>query len=107
MKDMKKHEMSDNDLENAAGGKAYGYGTNFYLTVQTAQSYLPLLEKPEKNSANELAKLYTGDQVEPVMPYVTTYLYVFDMKTGQYGYVEGNSLIDPRTGKKGMAISGF
>ena len=48
MKDMKKHEMSDNDLENAAGGKAYGYGTNFYLTVQTAQSYLPLLEKPEK-----------------------------------------------------------
>lgn len=107
MEDMKKHEMSDNDLENAAGGKAYGYGTNFYLTVQTTQSYLPLLEKPEKNSANELAKLYTGDQVEPVMPYDTTYLYVFDMKTGQYGYVEGNSLIDPRTGKKGMATFGF
>ena len=107
MEDMKKHAMSDNDPENAAGGKAYGYGTNFYLTVQTAQSYLPLLEKPEKNSANELAKLYTGDQVEPVMPYDTTYLYAFDMKTGQYGYVEGNSLIDPRTGKKGMATFGF
>ena len=96
MEDMKKHEISEKDLENAAGGKAYGYGTNFYLTVQTAQSYLPLLEKPD-----------TGDQVEPVMPYDTTYLYVFDMKTGQYGYVEGNSLIDPRTGKKGMATFGF
>ena len=41
------------------------------------------------------------------MPYDATYLYVFDMKTGQYGYVEGNSLVDPRTGKKGMATFGF
>jgi hypothetical protein len=48
-----------------------------------------------------------GDQVELVMPYDATYLYVFDMKTGQYGYVEGNSLVDPRTGKKGMATFGF
>ena len=99
----KRFEMMDDDLENIAGGRTYGYGTNFYMTVQTNQSYLPLLATPEKNSANELSKLYTGDQVELVMPYDTTYLYVFDMKTGQYGYVEGNSLVDPRTGKKGMA----
>ena len=95
----KRFEMMDDDLENIAGGRTYGYGTNFYMTVQTNQSYLPLLATPEKNSANELSKLYTGDQVELVMPYDTTYLYVFDMKTGQYGYVEGNSLVDPRTGK--------
>ena len=103
----KRFEMTDDDLENIAGGRTYGYGTNFYMTVQTNQSYLPLLATPEKNSANELSKLYTGDQVELVMPYDTTYLYVFDMKTGQYGYVEGNSLVDPRTGKKGMATFGF
>jgi hypothetical protein len=103
----KRFEMMDDDLENIAGGRTYGYGTNFYMTVQTNQSYLPLLGSPEKNGANELSKLYTGDQVELVMPYDTTYLYVFDIKTGQYGYVEGNGLVDPRTGKKGMATFGF
>ena len=61
----KRFEMMDDDLENIAGGRTYGYGTNFYMTVQTNQSYLPLLGSP------------------------------------------GNSLVDPRTGKKGMATFGF
>ena len=34
----KRFEMMDDDLENIAGGRTYGYGTNFYMTVQTNQS---------------------------------------------------------------------
>ena len=28
----KRFEMMDDDLENIAGGRTYGYGTNFYMT---------------------------------------------------------------------------
>ena len=42
----KRFEIMDDDLENIAGGRTYGYGTNFYMTVQTNQSYLPLMSSP-------------------------------------------------------------
>ncbi len=74
MTDNKNFEMNDQELEKAAGGE-YGYAGG----------------------------VYTGDQIEFIRPYNDTYVYVFDPKTGQYGYTNCNYLVDPRTGRRGVA----
>ena len=51
----------------------------------------------------QFVSLYTGDQIEFIRPYNDTYVYVFDPKTGQYGYTNCNYLVDPRTGRRGVA----
>ena len=88
------NELSLDELEHIAGGGAYGNGTNIYMTVHTKGGGIPLLAAPDRSGADELAKLYTGDKVELVRPYDAEFMYVFDIKTGQYGYVEGNCLVE-------------
>ena len=108
MTDNKNFEMNDQELEKAAGGE-YGYagGAGYYMTVQVEKNYLALRSEPEYRYENEIAKLYTGDQIEFIRPYNDTYVYVFDPKTGQYGYTNCNYLVDPRTGRRGVAYPGI
>ena len=106
MEDRKKFEMNEQELETAAGGTETNsllHGTGYYMTVQVEKNYLALRSEPEYRYENEIAKLYTGDQVEFIRPYNDTYIYVFDPKTGQYGYTNCNYLVDPRTGRRGVA----
>lgn len=106
MEDRKKFEMNEQELETAAGGTETNsllHGTGYYMTVQVEKNYLALRSEPEYRYENEIAKLYTGDQVEFIRPYNDTYVYVFDPKTGQYGYTNCNYLVDPRTGRRGVA----
>ena len=104
MTDNKNFEMNDQELEKAAGGE-YGYagGAGYYMTVQVEKNYLALRTYPEYNDSNEIARLYTGDQVEFVRRCDSTYVYVYDPKTGQYGYTNCNYLIDPQTGRRGVS----
>ena len=106
MEDRKKFEMNEQELETAAGGTETNsllHGTGYYMTVQVEKNYLALRSEPEYRYENEIAKLYTGDQIEFIRPYNDTYVYVFDPKTGQYGYTNCNYLVDPRTGRRGVA----
>ena len=105
MEDRKKFEMNEQELETAAGGTEASifHGTGYYMTVQVEKNYLALRTYPEYNDNNEIARLYTGDQVEFVRRCDSTYVYVYDPKTGQYGYTNCNYLIDPATGRRGVS----
>jgi hypothetical protein len=106
MEDRKKFEMNEQELETAAGGTETNsllHGTGYYMTVQVEKNYLALRTYPEYNDSNEIARLYTGDQVEFVRKCDSTYIYVYDPKTGQYGYTNCNYLIDPQTGRRGVS----
>ena len=73
MEDRKKFEMNEQELETAAGGT-------------------------ETNSLLHGTGYYMTVQVEK------NYLvYVYDPKTGQYGYTNCNYLIDPQTGRRGVS----
>ena len=106
MEDRKEFEMNEQELETADGGTETNsllHGTGYYMTVQVEKNYLALRSEPEYRYENEIAKLYTGDQIEFIRPYNDTYVYVFDPKTGQYGYTNCNYLIDPQTGRRGVS----
>ena len=76
MEDRKEFEMNEQELETAAGGTETNsllHGTGYYMTV------------------------------EFVRRCDSTYIYVYDPKTGQYGYTNCNYLIDPQTGRRGVS----
>ena len=90
-------KLSEQQLENAAGGKG---GSEVIRKVGSLQSgYLALRNVPVAKSENEIpgTKLYSGDSVLITGAHVqgtasgggtATYVWVFVPKTGASGYVE-------------------
>ncbi len=92
------NRISEQELENIAGGSEYTYDS-FWRTVRGIQSgYLAIRTQPSANYENEINHigLQNGDKVQITGAYVqgtgfggsaATYVWVFAPKFGVSGYV--------------------
>lgn len=101
------NEMNEDALGQAAGGAGIqdmSQEAGLFMEVRVDKNYLALRAAPEYKDVNEIGRLYTGDLVKFIRPCDKTYIYVYSMKHGQYGYVNCNFVINPYTGKTGDPV---
>ena len=81
---------TNSDYLSRSGGSSTS--STYYWTVSVKTGYLALRTAKAYDSANEIGKLYSGDQVEVLDSSDGTYWYVYSPKLGKYGYVNKNYL---------------
>jgi uncharacterized protein YgiM (DUF1202 family) len=77
---------------NFAGSAQQMQNSQAIKTVSVASGYLALRNAPSYDASNEFGKLYSGDVVQLVGAASGSYVQVYSMKFGTYGWVNAGFL---------------